>query len=80
MDNLEEIHKFHCTVKISQKDATEGGGRAVRLVEVLSHGDTGGVLVWGGELGVVGTNGAEAGGSSCAVPVTGDKVEGKRAE
>ena len=31
-------------------------------------------------MGVVGANGAEARGSSCGVPVTADKVEGKKAE
>ena len=58
----------------SHEDATEGGGGTVRLGEVLSRGDTDGVVVWGGDLGVVGANGAEARGSSCGVPETGDKV------
>ena len=44
------------------------------------HGDTGGVVVWGRDLSVVGVNGAEARGISCGVPETGDKVECKKAE
>ena len=41
----------------SREDATEGGGRYVRLGKVLSRVDTGGVVVWGGYLGVVGADG-----------------------
>ena len=37
------------------------------------------VVVWGRYLGVAGANGEEAGGSSCGVPETGDKVERKKA-
>ena len=40
-------------------------------------GDTGGVVVWGGDLGVVGSNGTEDRGNSCGVPETGDKFEKK---
>ena len=42
--------------------------------------DTGVAVVWGGDLGVVGANCADAGGGSFGFPETGDKVEGKKAE
>ena len=64
----------------SREDATEGGGGTGRLSEVLSHGDTGGVFLWGGYLGFFGANGAESRGSSCGVPETGDKVEVKNSK
>ena len=50
---------------MSWEDVTEGGGRTGRLGKNLLHGDTGGVVVWGGDLGFVCDNGAEARGSSC---------------
>ena len=62
---------------LSWEDAVEGGGRTGRLVEVLSRNDAGSVVVWGGDLGVVGVNGADARGSFCGVPQTGDEVEAK---
>ena len=55
-------------------DATEGGGLTGHIGEVLSHGDTGGVVVRGGDLVVVGANGAEARGGSWGVPETGEKI------
>ena len=58
----------------------EGGGEISHIGEVLLCGDTGGVVVWGGDLVIVGANGAEARGSSCGVSETGGKVEGKNAE
>ena len=64
----------------SHEDATEGRGETGRLGEVLSRGDTCGVVVCGVELSVVGDNGSEAGGSSCGVPDTGNEVEGKKAK
>ena len=64
----------------SQEDATKGGVRSCRLGKVLPHGDTGGVIVWGGDLVVFVPNGAEAGESSCEVPDKGENVEGKKAE
>ena len=62
------------------EDAKEGGGRAVHHNEFLFCVNTDGAFVWGGEVGVVGANGAEARGSSCGVPKTVDKVKGKKAE
>ena len=41
------------------------------------RGNTGGAVVWGRDVGVVGANGKEAIGILCGVPYTGDKVEGK---
>ena len=64
----------------SQEDATEGGVGTGRLRKVLLRGDTGVVVVLGGDLGIVGANVAEARGNSCGVPETGDKVEGIDAE
>ena len=61
----------------SREDATERGSRIGRLGKVLLRGDTGGVVVWGGDLIVVGANGAEARWSSCGVPETGDEVKGE---
>ena len=63
----------------SKENATEGGCGAVHLGKVLSRGDTGGVFVWGEDLGVVGANGKEAVGSSCGVPEKGEEVEAKEA-
>ena len=62
------------------EDSTEGGGRSGRLGKVLSPGDTCSVVVWGGELGVVGANGSDTRGSSCGVTETGNEVEGKNSE
>ena len=42
--------------------------------------NTGGAVVQGEDLGVVGANDAETGGSSCGVPATGIEVEVKKAE
>ena len=64
----------------SQEDDTEEGDTAGRLGKVLSHSDTGGVVVCGGYLGFVSYNSAEAGRSSCGVPETGDEIEGKKAK
>ena len=51
------------------------------ISEKLYHTMIQGVLFWGGVyLGVVGSNGVEAGRSSCGVLETGDKVEGKKDE
>ena len=58
----------------------EGEVRTGRLGEVLSCGNTGGAVFWGGDLGVVGANGTEAGRTSCGVLATGDEVEEKKAE
>ena len=38
------------------------------------------LFFWGGDLGVVGANGTEAGRTSCGVLATGDEVEEKKAE
>ena len=64
----------------TREDATEGGGRISHLGNVLSRGNTGGALVWGGDVGAVGSNGAEVRDSACGFPETGDKVKGKEAE
>ena len=50
------------------------GGGTGRIGEVLSCGNTCGAVVWVRYLGVVGANGAEAVGSSCWVPATGEKI------
>ena len=63
-----------------REDATEGGGRTSHISKVLLRSDTGGVVVSGGDLGVVGDNGTEARGSSCGFHDTGDGVEGKNYE
>ena len=57
-----------------------GRGRNRPSWRILSRGDTGGAVVWGVDVGVVGANGAEYRGSSCGVPETGEKVEGKKAK
>ena len=54
------------------EDAAKGGGVTGRLSKFLLSGNTVGAVVWGGELGVVGANVADSGGSSCGVPVTSD--------
>ena len=41
---------------------------------------TGGAIVWGGDVDVVSVNGVVTRGSSCGVPETCNKVEGKKAE
>ena len=45
-----------------------------------SHENSQQVNFGGGDLGVIGANGAEARGISCGVPETGDEVEGKNSE
>ena len=60
--------------------ATEGGGGAHHMGEVLSRVSTGGADVWGRNMGVVGANGVEARGNSCGVPEIGGEVKGKEAE
>ena len=40
----------------------------------------GGSIVWGGDMGDFGANGAEVRGSSCGFPVTGQKEKGKELE
>ena len=64
----------------AQEDATEGGSGIVCLGNVLLRGNTRGAVVWGGDLGVVGANGAKDRRSSCGVPETGDKIEIKTSE
>ena len=60
----------------SREDAMEGGGGTGPLRYFLPRSDTCVVVVWGGYLGVVGANGAEARGSSPGVPDTCEEVEG----
>ena len=67
-------------VGTSREDATEGGGRCRCISKFLSRSDTGGVVVWGGYLGVVDDNVVEAIWRSCGFTDTGDKVEGKKAK
>ena len=64
----------------SWEDATERGEITGHLGEFLLCGDTCSVVVWGGDLGVVGANDSETKGISCGVPETGDKVEDKNYE
>ena len=64
----------------ARRDATEGGGGNGHFREVLPDVHIGGVFVRGGDVGDIGVNGEEAGSSSCGVPVTGDKFEGKKVE
>ena len=64
----------------SQEDALEGGGGTGHLGEVLYRGDTGSVVVWGKDLGVVCAYGTEFTGGSCGVNDTGDEVEGTNSE
>ena len=59
------------------EDYREGGGGAGRLCKVLSSGNTGGAFFWGGDVGVVGANGAEIRRSACGFTETGEKVKGK---
>ena len=47
----------------AQEDATDGECRTSHLGVVLLRGDTGGAVVWGVDLCVVVSNGAEARGS-----------------
>ena len=58
----------------------EGWGGTGRLGKVQLCSDTGGVVVWGRDVFVVGANVAEARGNPYVVPETGEKVEGKKAE
>ena len=62
------------------EDIAEGGGGAIHLGEVLLRINTSGDVVWRIDVGVVGANGAEAGGSSCGIPETVNKVKVKEAE
>ena len=64
----------------AREDYTEGGGIVVHTGKVLLCSNTGGAVVWGRDMGVVGATGAEARGSSCGVPETGDKVKGEKDE
>ena len=52
----------------------EGGCGTGRLGKVLLRGNTGGAVVWGREVGVVGANGTDARESSYGVTETGEKV------
>ena len=67
-------------MRAAQEDATEGGGGAGHLGGFLLRVNTGSAVVWGGDVGVVGANGAETRGSSCGVTETGEKVKVKEAE
>ena len=60
--------------------ATEGGGGADSLGKVLSHGSSGGAIVWGGDMGDFVANLAEFIVSACGFPAVGHKVKGKEAE
>ena len=62
------------------EDAIEGGGGTVCLDKFLLRGDTGSIVVWDRDLGVVGANGSETRWGSCRVSETGDEVEGKNNE
>ena len=42
-----------------QEYVTKRGGRAGHIGEVLLHGKTGGDVVWGRDISVVGTNGTK---------------------
>ena len=64
----------------TRENATEGGGVSGRLGKVLLRVNTGGAIVWGGDVGVFCANGAEFRGSACGFPEMGDKVEGKEAD
>ena len=65
---------------VTWEDSTEGGGKTGCLSKVLLRSNTGCDVVWGRDLVFIGANGTETGGSSCGVPATGEKVEGKEAE
>ena len=58
----------------------EGGSGSGHPRKVLLRGNTGGAVVWGGDVGVFGANGSEAIGNLCEVSETGDEVEGKKSE
>ena len=60
--------------------ATEVGGGDIRLRKVLLRVSSGGAVVWGRDVGAIGTNGAEVRGSECGFPVTGNKLKGKAAQ
>ena len=60
--------------------ATEGRGVAGRLGNFLSRGTSGGAVVWSGDVGAIGANGAEVIGRSYGFPATGKKVKGKATE
>ena len=64
----------------SREVATEGGGVAGRHRNVLSHGTSGGAVVWSVDMGAIGANGVEVRGSSYGFSATGNKVKVKAAE
>ena len=63
-----------------QEFSTEVGGVSGRLGKVLSHGNSGGTVVWSGDVAYISANGAEVRGSSYGFPATGNKVKDKAAE
>ena len=56
-----------------QEFATKGGGGDGSLRKVLQRGSSGGAIVWRGDMGDFGDNGAEVRGSACGFPETGHK-------
>ena len=53
---------------MAQEVALEVGGRAGHIGKVLSHGSSGGAVVWGGDVGAISANGAEVRGIVCGFP------------
>ena len=60
--------------------STEVGGGNVHIGKVLLCGSSDGDVVWGGDVGDIGANGAEVIGGTCGFPSTGNKVKGKVSE
>ena len=73
-------HEDAAGVGAAWEDDVEGGGGDGHIRKVLSRGNKGGAVVWGGDVGLVGGNGEEAIRYSCGVPETGDKVKVKESE
>ena len=63
----------------TQEVAMEGGGGAVSIGKVLLRGSSGRAIVWGGDMGNFGANGAEVRGSSCGFTAAGHKEKVKAA-
>ena len=53
----------------------EVGGRADHLSKVLPSSGSSGVTIWGRYPGADGSNGSEARGFICGLPVSGDRAE-----
>ena len=64
----------------SRETAKERGGGPASISNIPSGSGAGGITLWGGDLGFVGGDVPESGGSARELPQTDGGVEGKAAE